>query len=167
MRSPGVGRRRGDREGGWGLGGSDVAGEGGGCSQQRDSQVSAASRAGHHGSGRPPSVDASLPLVIPFVRSPSPAPLLLVRPPPRAPPRPARPAPVVQDTPSSQVGSEFETARGFVPPGHVLYVERRKRAEEPRPCCTCNVCLLDRSALNCDYVCRWGRPRWVWVFFND
>ncbi|GLI65498.1 hypothetical protein VaNZ11_009046 [Volvox africanus] len=56
---------------------------------------------------------------------------------------------------SVKVADQFVGARDFLPPGHMLYVERRKRQHEEVPCCTCNVCMLDLSSRNANYICRW------------
>ncbi|GLC73248.1 hypothetical protein PLESTF_001351700 [Pleodorina starrii] len=61
----------------------------------------------------------------------------------------------LKDTPRCKVAQQFDGARDFVPPGHMLYVERRKPQDVEPPCCSCNVCLLDGSARNASYVCRW------------
>ncbi|KAG2493283.1 hypothetical protein HYH03_008419 [Edaphochlamys debaryana] len=55
-----------------------------------------------------------------------------------------------------KVNSQYDDARGFLPPGRVLYVERHK-PDTPPPCCSCNLCLVDRSAESAAYVCRWIR----------
>ncbi|GIL75881.1 hypothetical protein Vretifemale_5611 [Volvox reticuliferus] len=55
----------------------------------------------------------------------------------------------------ARVADQFAGARDFVPPGHMLYVERRKLEDEELPCCRCNICMLNLSARNAHYVCRW------------
>ncbi|EFJ43798.1 hypothetical protein VOLCADRAFT_95936 [Volvox carteri f. nagariensis] len=54
------------------------------------------------------------------------------------------------------VAEQFAGARDFVPPGHILYMERHKPLDlEEAPCCRCNLCTLNLRAHNARYVCRW------------
>ncbi|GFR47184.1 hypothetical protein Agub_g8776 [Astrephomene gubernaculifera] len=60
------------------------------------------------------------------------------------------------DLKAYSVGSRYDNARDFVPPGRLLYLERHKAGEdEGPPCCSCNVCLLDRSSPGATFNCRW------------
>ncbi|KAG2493286.1 hypothetical protein HYH03_008422 [Edaphochlamys debaryana] len=57
---------------------------------------------------------------------------------------------------TAKASSPLTETRAFVPPGHLLYVERHKvEASGARPCCSCNVCLVGRSGRQSNFSCRW------------